>query len=154
MELKRLPFSPASAWPACCAADFGQRRSLRQEVGLAFVLYAALADPVFGILTGHRYDELPMFGVTPCPVTIFAFGVLLLAAKPLPRLVLSIPLAWSLNGGSAAVLLGIARLAAAGKWAYIDSAHRARRASGTGRRVSARSRSRQGSSCERDMNPR
>ena len=61
-----------------------------------------------------------MFGVTPCPVTIFAFGVL--AAKPLPRLVLVIPLAWSLIGGSAAVLLGIARLAAAGKWAYIDSA--------------------------------
>jgi hypothetical protein len=48
-----------------------------------------------------------MFGVTPCPVTIFSFGLLLLAIKPLPRLALVIPLLWSLIGGSAAVLLGI-----------------------------------------------
>jgi len=87
--------------------SFGLRRSLRQGVGLVFVLYATLAYPMIGILTGHAYDELPMFGVTPCPVTIFSFGLLLLATKPLPRLVLVIPLLWSLIGGSAAVLLGI-----------------------------------------------
>jgi uncharacterized protein DUF6064 len=87
--------------------SFGFRRSSRQGVGLVFVLYATLAYPMIGRLAGHSYDELPMFGVTPCPVTIFSFGVLLLAVKPLPRLALVIPLLWSLIGGSAAVLLGI-----------------------------------------------
>jgi len=87
--------------------SFGLRRSLRQGVGLVFVLYATLAYPMIGILAGHAYDELPMFGVTPCPVTIFTFGLLLLATRPLPRLALAIPLLWSLIGGSAAVLLGI-----------------------------------------------
>jgi hypothetical protein len=87
--------------------SFGLRRSLRHGVGLVFVLYATLAYPMIGILAGHTYDALPMFGVTPCPVTIFSFGLLLLAIKPLPRLALVIPLLWSLIGGSAAVLLGI-----------------------------------------------
>jgi hypothetical protein len=48
-----------------------------------------------------------MFGVTPCPTTIFTFGVLLLSARPLPALLLVIPLAWAAIGGSAAVLLGV-----------------------------------------------
>jgi len=87
--------------------SFGLRRSLRQGVGWVFVLYATLASPMIGILTGHAYDELPMFGVTPCPVTIFSFGLLLLATRPLPRFALVIPLLWSLIGGSAAVLLSV-----------------------------------------------
>jgi len=87
--------------------SFGFRRNLRQGVGLLFVLYATLAYPMIGRFAGHAYDELPMFGVTPCPVTIFTFGLLLLAIRPLPGLALVIPLLWSLIGGSAAVLLGI-----------------------------------------------
>ena len=46
-----------------------------------------------------------MFGVTPCPVTIFTFGLLLLTMRPVPRGLLVIPFVWSLIGGSAAVLL-------------------------------------------------
>ncbi|HEY4985638.1 MAG TPA: DUF6064 family protein, partial [Bradyrhizobium sp.] len=65
------------------------------------------AYPAIGILMGHASEELPMFGVTPCPVTIFTFGMLLLATRPLRRLILVIPLLWSLIGGSAAILLGI-----------------------------------------------
>lgn len=48
-----------------------------------------------------------MFGVTPCPVTIFSFGMLLPAIRPIPRLVLDIPLVWSPIGGSAAILFRI-----------------------------------------------
>jgi Family of unknown function (DUF6064) len=65
--------------------SYGWRRGLRQGVGLAFLLYATFVYPVIGILTGHGYDELRTFGATPCPVTNFTFGVLLMAAKPLPR---------------------------------------------------------------------
>jgi Family of unknown function (DUF6064) len=86
---------------------FGFRRSPRQWIGIAFVVYATVAYPMIGALAGHAYVELPMFGVTPCPVTIFTFGVLLLATNPVPRLVFVIPFAWSLIGGSAPVLLSI-----------------------------------------------
>jgi hypothetical protein len=56
---------------------------------------------------GHSSLELPMFGVTPCPVTIFTFGMLLLTRQPVPRLLLAIPVLWSLVGGSAAMLLRV-----------------------------------------------
>jgi hypothetical protein len=76
--------------------------------GLAFIGYAAFVYPVLGVLTGHAYPQLPMFGVTPCPVTIFTFGILLLTTARVPRWLLVIPVIWSLIGGSAAFLLGVA----------------------------------------------
>ena len=48
-----------------------------------------------------------MFGVTPCPVTIFTFGMLLLTVRPVPRWLFVIPFIWSLIGGSAAILLQV-----------------------------------------------
>ena len=48
-----------------------------------------------------------MFGVTPCPVTIFTFGMLLLTTERLPRWLLVIPFVWSLIGGSAAIVLDV-----------------------------------------------
>lgn len=76
-------------------------------VGIAFVAYSAVIYPLLGIGTGHAYPETPMFGVTPCPVTIFTFGMLLLTSARVARWLLVIPLIWSLIGGSAAFLLGI-----------------------------------------------
>ncbi|WP_284265772.1 DUF6064 family protein [Bradyrhizobium iriomotense] len=48
-----------------------------------------------------------MFGVTPCPATIFTFGLLLTTMRPVPRWLLVIPVVWSLIGGSAAILLHV-----------------------------------------------
>ncbi len=48
-----------------------------------------------------------MFGITPCPLTLFTFGMLLLTRAPVPRWLLVIPLFWSLVAGSAAFLLGV-----------------------------------------------
>ncbi|TJW51129.1 MAG: hypothetical protein E5X65_24725 [Mesorhizobium sp.] len=76
-------------------------------VGIGFVAYAAIFYPLLGIWTGHAYPEMPVFGVTPCPVTIFTFGFVLLAKPPVSRWVLAIPFIWSLIGGSAAFLLGV-----------------------------------------------
>lgn len=88
-----LRFTPASGW--------------RAALGWALVAYAALLYPLLGTVTGHRWPALPMFGITPCPVTLFTFGVLLLTRDPVPRRLLVLPFAWALIGGSAAFLLGV-----------------------------------------------
>jgi len=76
-------------------------------IGIGFLAYSAVLYPLIGMWSGHRYPELPMFGVTPCPVTLFTFGMFLLARTPLPKWLLVIPALWSLIGGSAAILLAI-----------------------------------------------
>jgi hypothetical protein len=75
--------------------------------GVGLVAYSALFYPLIGVFMGHPYPEMPMFGVTPCPVTLFTFGLFLLAKPPLPVSLLIVPVAWSLMGGSAAILLSI-----------------------------------------------
>jgi hypothetical protein len=87
--------------------NFGFQADAASWVGLFFVVYAAALYPLMGIATGHPYPELPMFGVTPCPVTIFTLGMLLLTVNPPSGYLLAIPLLWSLIGGSAAILLQI-----------------------------------------------
>jgi hypothetical protein len=86
---------------------FGLRSGPTAWVGAALVIYAAILYPLIGISTGHAYPEMPVFGVTPCPVTIFTFGMFLLTTRPLSRWLLVIPFIWSLIGGSAAVLLHV-----------------------------------------------
>jgi Family of unknown function (DUF6064) len=86
---------------------FSHRAGLSGWTGWAFIAYAAIFYPLIGVSTGHRYPEIPTFGVTPCPVTIFTFGLLLLTTPPPSRCLLVIPLVWSLIGGSAAILLGV-----------------------------------------------
>jgi hypothetical protein len=86
---------------------FGLRSGLATWTGLALVAYAAIVYPLIGMATGHLYPAMPVFGVTPCPVTIFTFGLLLLAAPPLSYWLLVIPFVWSLIGGSAAILLHV-----------------------------------------------
>lgn len=86
---------------------FGLGSGPAASVGIGFVVYAAVLYPLLGILTGHAYPQMPMFGVTPCPVTIFTFGFFLFAKPPMSRWLLAIPFIWSLIGGSAAFLLGM-----------------------------------------------
>lgn len=89
-SLRFGPSSHASAW-----------------LGWALIVYAGALYPALGIWYGHRYPEMPVFGITPCPVTIFTFGLLLLTMAPVSRWVLVIPVVWSLIGGSAAFVLGV-----------------------------------------------
>ena len=87
--------------------QFGLRPGLTVWVGAAFALYAAVVYPLLGMWFGHPYPEMPMFGITPCPVTILTFAFLLLTTGPVPLWLTVIPLTWSLIGGSAAFLLGV-----------------------------------------------
>jgi len=86
---------------------FGPAAGPLAWLGWALVGYAAVLYPLLGLGLGHPLAELPMFGVTPCPVTIFTFGLLLLTSAPVTRWVFVIPFLWSLIGGSAAFLLGV-----------------------------------------------
>lgn len=76
-------------------------------VGWSLVAYSLLLYPLVGILAGVTWPGMPLFGITPCPLTLFTFGVLLLARYRVPWWLLPIPVAWSVVGGSAAALLDI-----------------------------------------------
>jgi hypothetical protein len=76
-------------------------------VGILFILYAIAIYPLIGKISGHSYPRSPIFGVTPCPATIFTFGLLLWASRPVPLYVVVIPFLWSLIGISAAINLRI-----------------------------------------------
>lgn len=84
---------------------FAWSASLRQFAGLAF-LAASLLYPVLVILAGHVFPAAPAFGV-PCPTLLFTTGVLLCATTTAPRAWLVVPIAWSVVGGSAALLLDV-----------------------------------------------
>lgn len=86
---------------------FGHSADFASALGWLLVAYAAVLYPLLGQWSGHVYPAQPTFGITPCPVTLFTFGVLLLTSAPVPRWLLIIPLAWSLLGGSAAFMLGV-----------------------------------------------
>ena len=76
-------------------------------IGACFILYAMVVYPLLGISFGHSYPKAPMFGVAPCPATIFTFGILLWTTKSVPAYLLIIPLLWSIVGISAAVNLQV-----------------------------------------------
>ncbi|MEJ8826971.1 DUF6064 family protein [Variovorax humicola] len=86
---------------------FGPAAGPTAWLGWALVVYAAVLYPLVGSRVGHRYPEMPMFGITPCPVTVFTFGLLLLTTGPVSRWIVVIPFVWSLIGGSAALLLNV-----------------------------------------------
>lgn len=83
------------------------QRDARTVAGLGLVAFAALVYPALGWLAGHAYPAAPVFGVAPCPTTIFTIGLLLLGTWKVARWLLVIPALWAAIGGSAAVLLDV-----------------------------------------------
>jgi hypothetical protein len=85
---------------------FRWRPGVQSVVGAALIGYAFVLYPLVDLLMGS-WPRMPAFGISPCPVTLFTLGLLLLG-QPRPRWWLwIIPVAWSLLGGTAAFLLGI-----------------------------------------------
>jgi hypothetical protein len=110
------------------------RGGWRGALALALIVYAAVAYEVLGHFTGHGWPRAPLFGVAPCPTTIFTFGMLMLSIRPLPSFLLAVPLLWAAVGSTAAILLGVPEdlgLAVAGligagllpSWGFRDQAH-------------------------------
>lgn len=86
---------------------FAPTKGLSSWVGWVFLAYAVVIYPLVGRATGSEYPGMPMFGITPCPVTLFTFGLLLLASSAVQWWLFAIPFIWSLVGGSAAFLLHV-----------------------------------------------
>jgi hypothetical protein len=100
---------------------FALNSGSRCAFGLALVVYALVVYPLFGMLLGHRYPDMPTFGL-PCPTTLFTIGMLAFLRAPYPRYVFVFPVAWALIGMQAAFLLlmyedlALIAAAAAGVW--------------------------------------
>lgn len=77
----------------------------RSAAGILAIGYAMLGYPIVGFALGHVYPAAPVFGVAPCPTTIFTLGMLLLARPAAPGWLFAIPIAWTAVGGSAALAL-------------------------------------------------
>lgn len=75
--------------------------------GAVLALYALVVYGLLAVSFGHPWPVTPLFGVAPCPTTIFTFALLLMARRPVPLTVLAVPFLWALVGGSAAFLLGV-----------------------------------------------
>lgn len=79
----------------------------RSAAGLLFIVYAMVIYPLWGWLAGHSYPAVPVFGVAPCPTTIFTIGMLFLCEWRAARWLLIVPALWSAVGATAAVLLNV-----------------------------------------------
>lgn len=86
--------------------EFGPRSPLRAFAGAVMAIYAMVAYPLIGLAVGERYPAMPLFGVAPCPLLIFTFGLMLWDVRARWWLWI-VPLLWSVIGGSAAILLSI-----------------------------------------------
>jgi hypothetical protein len=73
-------------------------RDFRTLFGTGFITYAMIIYPLVGIWAGHGLMKGPMFGVAPCPTTIFTIGVLLMARGRWVAWLAIIPFLWSLVG--------------------------------------------------------
>jgi hypothetical protein len=85
----------------------GMRRDFRSAAAAFIILYAALVYPLLGLRAGHGLMAGPMFGVAPCPTTLFTIGLLLLARGRWVVWLSIIPLLWSVVGFAAALQLGM-----------------------------------------------
>lgn len=99
--------------------QFTVKRGYRSYLATLLILYALVIYPALGLLL-HPYPESPLFGVVPCPTTIFTLGFLILAVHPRPLYLVAMPLIWAAIGGTAAILLDVPQdwglLAAAAGW--------------------------------------
>lgn len=66
--------------------------------GVLFIAFAMIGYPVLGYFVGHRYPQSPPFGLTPCPLSVFTFGLLLLTDGRVPKRIVAIPFLYALGG--------------------------------------------------------
>ncbi|MBE9473513.1 MAG: hypothetical protein IMY85_01385 [Chloroflexi bacterium] len=77
---------------------FGFKKDAYSFAGIVFALYALVGYPLFSALLGHIYPRTPIFGLTPCPVIAYTFGLLLLTERKVPKVTLIIPFFYALSG--------------------------------------------------------
>lgn len=80
---------------------------IRSAIGLLVIFYSMVIYEALGYAASHGLMAGPMFGVAPCPTTLFTIGLLILMQGRLVKWLSVIPLIWAVIGTSAAVLVGI-----------------------------------------------
>ena len=70
----------------------------RSVVGALMIVYAMVIYPVIGFLTGYGYPKYPVFGIAPCPLTIFSLGLFQWSDRKMPIAVVLVPFIWGLMG--------------------------------------------------------
>jgi hypothetical protein len=86
--------------------SFRPSRRFDGILGAVFIAYALVIYPSIGYVLGRIFPSTPTFG-TPCPTTIFIFGLLLWADRKISLSLLIIPILWSIVGTSAALSFGV-----------------------------------------------
>ena len=87
--------------------QFQFSKKITSYIGFLLILYALIIYPIVGILSGHGFPGGPIFGVAPCPVCIFTFGIFMMTRKRVPAYIFVFPLIWSLLGIYAAVKMNV-----------------------------------------------
>ena len=87
--------------------EFNFRRTVDGFAGVFLIAYAMLVYPLIGHALGHGYPAAPVFGMAPCPTTIFTLGLLMNTRGRLPLRYLVIPLLWSVVALGAALQLRV-----------------------------------------------
>lgn len=103
--LQAAMFLASALWPGDLRLQ--PDRSFRTAVGLGVGVYAVAIYPALGFWAGHGGMAGPMFGVAPCPTTMFTIGFLLMARGNWVLWLSIIPILWSLIGLAAALQLAI-----------------------------------------------
>ncbi len=80
------------------ALEFGFKRDACAWAGVFCLLYALVGYPLAGAMVGHTYPYMSPFGLTPCPVVTFTFGLLLLTTSKVPKILLIIPFFYAMSG--------------------------------------------------------
>ena len=78
--------------------EFGFKGDACAWAGAFCLLYALVGYPLFGALVGHNYPYMSPFGLTPCPVVTFTFGLLLLSTTKVSKILLFIPFFYAMSG--------------------------------------------------------
>ena len=79
----------------------------RHFFGLLFIVFGLVIYPFVGVLTGRVFPEYPVFGIAPCPVTLFTIGLLLWSDKKPSLPLVAIPIFWALMGVVPVLIYGI-----------------------------------------------
>jgi hypothetical protein len=93
-----------SAWQD--ASTFERAPRPAAITGAVILAYALLLYPAIGVFLGHEFPAAPSFG-TPCPTTLFTFGIFCLLPSSIPRFTLAIPVLWSFIASYPAVQFGM-----------------------------------------------
>lgn len=109
---------------AAPGARFEPRAGFPGMTAAALLATGLVAYPLASLAWG-AYPEVPTFGL-PCPTTLFTIGMLAFLRSRWRAWLLAVPIAWSLVGASAALLLGMPQdlvllgAAAAGAWLALE----------------------------------